>query len=270
MTLDEAIRTLRATGVENPEFDARELFMHFGKLPGHSLVSRSVYLDDGIIANPIRERASRCPLQYIIGKVGFFRETYTVTPDCLIPRQDTEILVDYATKNIPEGESFIDLCTGSGCIAISTVRNTKNTSCFAIDISKAALSVAKKNAIENDVSERIEFSEADALSFKPSEKVFAILSNPPYVTEKEYENLDAELYHEPKLALVGDDNGLEFYKRITKNTKNFLKPHGFIAFEIGKDQKEALQQIAEENLMQISFLKDLSSHVRVAILKKEK
>ncbi len=270
MTLNEAINALKEANIENPEFDARELFIHFGKLSRHDAVARGISLDDEIIAKPIAERAKRKPLQYIIGEVGFFRESYEVTPDCLIPRQDTEILVDYAVKNIPEGEAFIDLCTGSGCIAISTVKNTKNTRCLAIDVSEPALSVAKANAQRNEVSERLEFLAADALNFKPQEKVFAILSNPPYVTENEYENLDAELYYEPKLALVGRDNGLEFYKKITKNTKDFLKPFGFIAFEIGKDQEEALRQIAEENLMQASILKDFSGHPRVAVLRKAK
>ena len=270
MTLNEAIITLKNAGVENPEFDARELFIHFGKLPRHSVISRSVSLDDSIIASPISERAKRVPLQYIIGEIGFFHETYIVTPDCLIPRQDTEILVDFAVKNIPDGERFIDLCTGSGCIAISTLKNTNNTVCLAIDISKPALKLAETNAKENGVSERIEFKADNALAFKPQEEVFAILSNPPYVTESEYENLDKELYFEPKLALVGNDNGLEFYKKITKNTKDFLKPSGFIAFEIGKDQAEALVSIAEENQMQAVILKDLSNNPRVAVLRKTK
>lgn len=267
MTLNEAINALRSAGVENPEYDARELFIHFGSLSRHDVVSRSISLDDEIITEPVLERAKRKPLQYIIGEIGFFRESYRVTPDCLIPRQDTEILVDYAIKSIPESEAFIDLCTGSGCIAVSTLKNTKNTRCLALDISEPALKLAKENADRNGVSERIEFLLSDALSFKPEEKVFAILSNPPYVTEDEYEELDAELYHEPKLALVGKDQGLEFYKKITKNTKDFLKPEGFIAFEIGKDQADALRKIAEENLMRISILKDFSGNPRVAILK---
>lgn len=270
MTLNEAINVLKNAGIENPEFDARELFIHFGGLSRLDVVSRSVSLSDELIARPINERAKRKPLQYIIGEVGFFRETYKVTPDCLIPRQDTEILVDYAVKNIPEGESFIDLCTGSGCIAISTVKNTKNTSCLAIDISKAALSVAEENARANEVSKRISFINKDALSFKPEKEFFAILSNPPYVTEAEYESLEAELYHEPKLALVGKDNGLEFYKKITKNTKDFLKPSGFIAFEIGRDQAKSLRAIAEENLMEINIINDLSGNPRVAVLRKTK
>ena len=270
MTLNEAICALREAGVENPEFDARELFIHFGKLPRHAVVSRSVSLDDEIIAPQIEQRAKRKPLQYLIGELGFYRESYEVSPDCLIPREDTEILVDFAVKNIPEGESFIDLCTGSGCIAISTLKNTKGTNALAIDISEPALAVAKRNAVKNGVSERVRFSVENALAYKPCEKVFAILSNPPYVTEDEYENLEAELYFEPKLALVGNDNGLEFYKKITKNTNDFLKPEGFIAFEIGKDQADALIKIAEENEMQASILNDFSGNPRVAVMRKAK
>ncbi len=270
MTLNEAINTLRAAGIQNPEFDARELFAHFGSFSKHELVSRSVALCDEIIAEPIRRRAEREPLQYIVGKVGFYRESYKVTKDCLIPREDTEILVDYAVKKIPDGESFIDLCTGSGCIAVSTLKNTKNTKCTAIDISDAALSVAKENAKTNGVSDRVVFLKTDALGFIPDEKVFAILSNPPYVTEEEYGHLEKELYHEPKIALVGNDGGLEFYKKITALTKDSLKPGGFIAFEIGKDQAEALKKIASENLLEAEIISDFSKNPRVAVLRKAK
>ncbi len=267
MTLNDAIASLKEAGIENPEFDARELFMHFGNLKKHELVSRSVSLDDETISEAVKKRAERMPLQYIIGHVGFYRESYKVSPACLIPRQDTEILVDYAVKNIPDGEEFIDICTGSGCIAISTLKNTKSTSCSAIDISDAALAVAKENAKENGVSGRIEFLKTDALSFTPRKKIFAVLSNPPYVTDEEYEKLDTELYHEPKIALVGADRGLAFYKKITQLTKGSLKPNGFIAFEIGKDQAEALREIAKENLMEAEIIKDFSGNSRVAVLR---
>lgn len=267
MTLNEAINVLNAAGIENAEFDARELFLHFGNFARHELISRSVSLDDEVITKPLTERAKRKPLQYIIGRVGFYRETYKVTPDCLIPREDTEILVDFAVKNIPEGETFLDICTGSGCIAISTLKNTKNTSCTALDISAPALAIARENAEKNGVLERIRFLNADALSFVPQEKVFAILSNPPYVTSDEYENLAPELYHEPKMALVGRDFGLEFYKKITSLTKNSIKKGGFIAFEIGKDQAESLIEIAEENGMTAEIINDFSAHPRVAVLR---
>ena len=267
MTLSEAISLLKDAGVENPEFDARELFVHFGNFKRHELVSRSIVLDDEIIEPKLQERIKRVPLQYIIGSTGFYRESYKVTKDCLIPREDTEILVDFAVNNIPEGENFIDLCTGSGCIAISTLCNTKKTNCVAIDISQAALFIAEENAKTNGVSDRIELRCADALHFCPPKKVFAVLSNPPYVTESEYNELSPELYYEPKIALVGRDEGLEFYKRIVPMSKSSLKPSGFIAFEIGNSQAEALRKIAEENEMSAEILTDFSGNARVAVLK---
>ena len=270
MKLIEAIKLLQDAGIDDPAYDAKEIFKTVGALSPIDLISKNASASSDAVVKAIERRINREPLQYIIGEVGFYREVYEVSRDCLIPRQDTEILVDYAVKNIPSGETFIDLCTGSGCIAVSTLKNTLNTSCLAVDISSPALSVAKRNAIKNGVSERVEFSLQDALAYKPCGKVFAVLSNPPYVTESEYESLDKELYYEPKIALVGNDNGLEFYKKITRNVKDFLKPGGFIAFEIGKDQGDALAEIAEENQMQATILKDFSSHPRVAILKNTK
>ena len=267
MTLNDAICTLREAGIESAEFDARELFIHFGTFKRHDLVSRNASLDDDIIRKPLAERASRKPLQYIIGSVGFYKEVYKVSPDCLIPRQDTEILVDYAVKNIPDGESFIDLCTGSGCVAISTLKNTKNTTALAVELSKAALDVARENARKNGVFERIRFIEADVLNFTPEKSVYAILSNPPYVTKNEYEAFEKELYYEPKMAFVGGEDGLDFYRAIVRLVKNSLNPHGFLAFEIGKDQASALEKIAEENNMKAEIINDLSGHARVAVLK---
>jgi len=267
MTLNEAIKILSDAGVESPEFDAREIFMHFTSLKGYELVSRSSSSDDERLAAAIAERAARKPLQYILGYVGFYRECYKVTPDCLIPREDTEILVDFAVKNIPEGESFIDICTGSGCVAISTLKNTKNTTALAIDLSLPALTLARENAENNGVSERLELLEKDALTFIPDKEVFAILSNPPYVTVSEYASLQSELYHEPEIAFVGGEDGLDFYKKIVPLTKEKIKKHGFLAFEIGKDQANALLNIAAENSMSAEILNDLSGNPRVAVLR---
>lgn len=269
MTLNEAIKTLAEAGVESPEYDARELFLHFGNLKPYELVSRDISLGGGEIISAIERRAKKEPLQYIVGEVNFYRESYKVTPDCLIPRQDTEILVDYAVKNIPWGESFIDLCTGSGCVAISTLKNTDNTRALALDISQKALNIAKENAEKNGVFERIDFELGDALNFSPRGRVFAILSNPPYVTNKEYEELAEEIYHEPKEAFVGGADGLDFYKKIVPACKDKLKTSGFIAFEIGKDQAQALEKIAEDNAMNTEIINDFSGLARVAVLRKK-
>ena len=121
MTLKEAIEKLRAAGVESADYDARELFRFYR----HGTVTLNTECDSPELLSAVERRANREPLQYIIGEVGFYRESYKVTPDCLIPRPDTETLVDYAVKHIPEGASFLDLCTGSGCVAVSTLKIQK-------------------------------------------------------------------------------------------------------------------------------------------------
>lgn len=268
MTLDEAIKALREGGVQSPEDDARLLFFEIGKIPKHRLVVRDVVCELPELKAAIEKRAAGVPVQYLVGKVGFYREQYEVTPDCLIPREDTELLVEYAVRNIPEGETFIDICTGSGCIAISTLKNTKNTKSCAIDLSEKALDVAKKNSELNGVDNRLELLCADAFDFKPEEPVFAILSNPPYVTNEEYSKLERELYHEPRIAFLGGEDGLDFYRRIIPNCKDKLKENGFFAFEIGYSQKDAICGLAKENGMTAVIHRDLSGNDRLAVLKK--
>lgn len=267
MTLDFAIKALRKAGVKNPEHDAREIFCKIGKMPMHSLVDRNAKCESREAHSAIERRACGEPLQYILGEVGFYRESYEVNPACLIPREDTEILVDYAVKNIPAGEKFIDICSGSGCIAVSTLKNTEYTSAVAVELSLSAIELAKRNAERNGVSERIEFLRLDALDYKPKEQVFAILSNPPYVTPEEYKSFDKELYHEPKMAFLGGTFGLDFYEKIIPNCKGALKQGGFMAFEIGSGQAEALLELAKEHSMTAEVIRDFSGNDRVVILK---
>jgi release factor glutamine methyltransferase len=190
-----------------------------------------------------------------------------VSPDCLIPRQDTEILVDFAVHNIPAGKRFIDLCTGSGCIAVSTLKNTEKTEATAIDISEPALDLARENAKRNEVADRLSFVLADVLEYAPKDEYFAVLSNPPYVTEAAYTKLQPEIYHEPKIAFVGGESGTVFYERIIDLYKNKIAKGGFFAFEIGFDQGDALTELARKNGMLSEIIKDFSGLDRVAILK---
>ena len=152
MRLSEAVRRLCECGIENARHDAILIFEHFSGIERQRLYFEDVEVHSEELCRAIELRCQRHPLQYIIGEVGFYRESYEVTPDTLIPRQDTEILVDLAVKNIPDGESFVDLCTGSGCIAISVLNNTKNTRAVAVDLSTSAIEVAKRNAIKNGVA----------------------------------------------------------------------------------------------------------------------
>ena len=190
-----------------------------------------------------------------------------MSEDCLIPRSDTEILVDFAVKNIPRGERFVDLCAGSGCVAVSTLKNTKDTFAAAVDISEPAIAVAKENAMKNGVSDRCEFICRDVLSEAVPGEFFAVLSNPPYVSEEEYEGLAPEIYFEPKIAFVGGSDGLDFYRRILDLYKEKLKENGFFAFEIGYNQGDALISLAKERNMSCEILKDYSQNDRVAVIK---
>ncbi len=267
MRFSEAVRMLTEHGVQNARHDARVIFMKFGGLGDRDLLGQDPSAESEALTDAILRRSAREPLQYIIGEVDFYRESYYVSPDCLIPRSDTEILVDTAVRLIPDGEKFIDLCTGSGCIAISTLKNTKNTTAVAVDISPAALKMAKKNAERNAVSDRLTLICKDALTETVDERYFAVLSNPPYVTEEAYAELEEEISKEPKLALVGAENGLIFYKRIISGYKDKLCDGGFFALEIGYDQGDALREIAAENGFSAEIIKDYGGNDRVALLK---
>ena len=270
MTLAEAIKRLSLAGVDSPEYDAREIFSRIGGLSRAALTDRSVSSDSPDVEAAIERREGREPLQYIIGECGFYRESYLVTPDCLIPRADTELLVDYAVSHIPEGESFLDLCTGSGCIAISTLCNTKNTACVAVDVCAAALRLAEKNAERCGVADRITLLERDLLrSGVPEGEYFAILSNPPYIPRSVYEGLEKEIFHEPRAAFVGGEEGDLFYRALTPRCLALLKSGGFIAYEIGYDQGDLLREIGAECGCEVEILTDYGSRDRVAVLKRK-
>ena len=268
MKLSEAARLLSEAGISACREEARRLFSHIEGVPEYALIASDPESTSEAFAEAVARRCKREPLQYIIGEVGFYKETYKVTPDCLIPREDTEVLVDYAVKNLPSRARILDLCTGSGCIAISTVKNSQGTTAKALDISEGALRLAKENASLNGVAERVEFICHDVLSESiPSGSFDAILSNPPYVKDSVYPELEAEIHREPKIAFVGGEDGGDFYRHIAKFYKNSLTECGFIAFEIGYDQKLLIEDIAAAENMACEIKYDLSGNSRVAILR---
>lgn len=268
MRYKEAVQLLKDAGICSADHDAREMFIHFGGYNRNEIFLSDPTCDSPRLIEAIKRRAAREPMQYIIGEVDFYRETYKVTPDCLIPRSDTEVLVDYAVKNIPEGATFTDLCTGSGCVAISTLKNTKNTHAIAVDIDGGALATATENAYLNGVADRIHFRRCDLMCEVVDEPVFAVLSNPPYVSEADYKTLEPEIYHEPTHAFVGGADGGDFYRRLTPIYKEKIADEGFIAYEIGYDQADMLKNIADECNMTCEIIKDLSGNDRVAVLRK--
>ena len=177
--------------------------------------------------------------------------------------------------DIPEGEKitfyrngeFLDLCAGSGCIGISTLKNTRDTTAVLADLSERAIAVARENAEANGVFERCGFKILDARREAVEGELFAVLSNPPYVTDSAYLTLDKNIYFEPKMAFVGGADGGDFYRDITPLYKSRIKKGGFIAYEIGYDQEQLLRTVAAENGMAVEILHDLSGNARVAVLK---
>lgn len=269
MRLSDAVRLLKEAGVENARHDAMEIFAELGGIERSAMLFSDVLTDSESVISAIRRRAEREPLQYIIGKAYFFNEVYEVDENVLIPRSDTEILVEYAVGSIPAGKRFLDLCTGSGCVGISTLKNTKNTSAVLVDISRGALGVAKRNAELNGVSERAEFVLSDVMKSTVTGEFYAVISNPPYVKNAVYDGLEREIFCEPRIAFVGGEDGCDFYREITKRYKDIISEDGFIAYEIGYDQGKALSDIAEHFGMSCRIIKDYSGNDRVAVLKKQ-
>ena len=267
MTLKEATEALAAAGVADPLSDARRIFAELGGVSRHDLFSPAVSTDREEAVSAVARRAKREPLQYILGEAYFYRERYKVTPDCLIPREDTELLVDFAVKNLPRGALFIDLCTGSGCVALSVLNNTRDTRAIMVDLSPGALSVARENAVALGLDGRAELRLCDATEPFDCGEIFAVLSNPPYVSSSAYEKLEKEIYFEPSMAFLGGEDGADFYRKITSIYRDKIAKDGFIAYEIGYDQGELIKEIADATRMTATVCKDLSGNDRLAVLR---
>lgn len=210
------------------------------------------------------------PLAYIIGEWYFYGLTFKLNRECLIPRPDTEHIVEKAISFLPENGRFADLCTGSGCIALSVLANRPDLTAFALDISQGALDAARENAELLKVNERIAFTQADVLAAPTLQKEYfdAIISNPPYISSSVLAELDVAKT-EPVLALDGGSDGLLFYRHIIKNYAYALKKDGAFIFEIGYDQANELRALADENAFSCEIIKDYGGNDRVAFLKNQ-
>ena len=216
------------------------------------------------------------PLAYILGKWSFYGLDLTVTPDVLIPRDDTMAAVDLVLEQrkwLPSNARILDLCTGSGCIGLALASQIKDARVTLADISSAALRVAKKNVTDLRLTGRVSCIQADAC--KPASdflgKFDVLISNPPYITGEEMEQLQPSVRdYEPHMALYGGEDGLDFYRAIVKNYACAIKDRGYLCFEFGMGQEDAVCKILEENNFEVLRLKKDSGRITRAVLSKKK
>ena len=217
----------------------------------------------------IKRLISGEPLQYITGIQEFMKINFIVTKDVLIPQPDTEILVEEVIKiaNKLDNPLILDLCTGSGAIAVSLAKNVPNARIVATDISKKALEIAKHNAKLNGVLNNIDFIESNLFDKIKNIKFDIIVSNPPYIPTDEIKRLPQDVRQEPIIALDGGKDGLEFYKKIFNKGNEYLNRQGYLCVEIGYNQKETVKKIIDkkERYVQTYCIKDLCQNDRVIV-----
>lgn len=218
----------------------------------------------------MKDRLNERPIAYIIGNREFMGLDFFVKEGVLIPRPDTETLVEELINicNNKTGLNILDIGTGSGAITVSLAKYLDKSHVISVDISDIALEIAFKNAVSNKVDERIDFIKSDVFSNVPKEQKFDIIvSNPPYIRKKDIEGLNKQVKDfEPYNALEGGDDGLDFYRKITKESKEFLKTKGLLAYEVGHDQASDVIKIMQQNGFEgIYTKKDLQGFERVVI-----
>lgn len=263
-------RHLSDNGIQDAKFDAWLLFEHvFGITKSQFLLIRQQEADSGLSGEYMRLiliRAAHKPVQYIIGVQEFMGLEFTVDESVLIPRQDTELLVERAILQARELETkelcVLDMCTGSGCIAISLAKHTTPKRTVGADISEKALSIARKNAVKNNVN--VEFVHSDL--FDNIEGKFQIITaNPPYIRTRDIDGLMVEVRdYEPLPALDGGEDGLDFYRGIAAGAKDYLARNGLLLVEIGFDEALQITEILKNNgYTNIKCFKDLAGLDRV-------
>ncbi len=285
MTVLEAIQKsaefLGKRGVESPRLQTELLLAHLLKMPRMKL-----YLNfDRVLTVPetdalrelIKRRGLREPLQHITGSTSFCGYEMTVNRHVLVPRPETELLAEagwqFLATRPPESVTALDLCTGSGCIAIALAAKCPPANVVATDISTGALSLARQNAAANGVAERIEFLAGDGFAALPNAATRAfdlIASNPPYIPSAEIATLDPEVRDfDPRLALDGGDDGLVFYRRFAAGAAEYLRPAGKIMLEFGDGQADAIKRIFENEKWIVEAVQDdYSQRARILIAHK--
>ena len=268
MNIQKLTKQLIESGIEENEakYEIKMLLEHFCNYTDKDcLLGKDLSTEDlNLIAEKIQERIkTKKPIQHIIGKAWFMGDFYKVSPDVLIPRDETEILVRKAIDLIKENsfEDILDIGTGSGCIACSIAKNTKAT-VLGVDISSDALRIALDNVTNLGINNRAIFRKSDLFDkIREGESFDIIISNPPYIPFGT--QLSEEVMHDPATALFAEENGLYYYRKITENARDYLNPEGYLIFELGIDELEPVRKMLEKDFENIEIIKDLAGIDRV-------
>lgn len=274
--LKKEINNLKQNNIENSTLKAKILLANILNVKKEYLLMHSeeeIKQEDKIkYENCIKELIKGKPLQYITNKQEFMALDFYVDENVLIPQPDTEILVEKAIEIAvtTQKNKILDMCTGSGCIAISLAKKINNAQIIAVDISNNALNVANKNAINNNVENKIKFINSNMFN-NIEEKFDIIVSNPPYIETETINKLGIEVQNEPHLALDGGIDGLKFYKIIANNAFKYLNENGYLLLEIGYNQQNSVTQLLQDigKYKNIETIKDLGGNYRVVIARKE-
>ena len=267
MTLDGIAARLEAAGVPSPSFDALCLAEHFSKRSRALLLAdKNAPLSADGLEEAVKRRENREPLQYILGKWEFMGLPFFVDSSCLIPRPDTELLAEVVIGRIPRGGSLLDMCTGSGCVAIAAAKHRPDIRAVGADLSEAAIGTARKNAELNGVAERVTFAVHDVREpWKEKAKFDVAAANPPYVTAEEMESVGAELRFEPRIALTDGGDGLSLIRAFVRLAVGAVRQGGTVAVEHGASQGDDVRRIFESYGLSPETLSDIGGRPRVTL-----
>jgi release factor glutamine methyltransferase len=253
----ESRHVLDQAGIESAEQEALWIVQHVLRLPAHHVViDRDRLLASADLADVkglVQRRVGREPLQYILGTQEFCGLEFHVNPAVLIPRPETELLVEYVAQRISADQpaTIVDVCTGSGCIAVAIARQRPLARLIATDLSSRSLDVARQNAVRHSAEERILWLEGNLLGALAGQRlegqVDVIVSNPPYIAEADWATLQPEVrLFEPRGALIAGPKGTELHERLLREAGRYLSPGGALILEIGAGQARAIRQIVEQ------------------------
>jgi len=274
--LREAADILQISGISEPRREAASLIAFALQKDKTFLIAHPEYKLSAEEETRFREflqrRANREPFQYITGRQEFYGLDFAVTPDVLIPRPETELIVENAIELLSDKSRFCEVGIGSGCISVAILHKVKTASAIGLDISPNALQIAEKNAKLHQVADRLQLKISDVFEVLKDEKFDLIVSNPPYIPRRDFEMLQAEVRDfEPTIALTDGKNGLSIVEKIINDTRQFLNPHCFLLMEIGFEQATEVRKMFSSKIWKsVEILPDLQNIPRMVMAQIEK